>query len=69
MATVTRFQAMPLMNAVWYDPVRSNILPDIQPPSAMPSMLHMMTAPTRVPASRGVKCSRTIIAYAGTMPP
>ena len=29
----------------------------------------MRTVPTRAPASFGEKCSRTISAYAGTMPP
>ena len=44
-------------------------MPDIQPPSAMPNIVHMMTAPTRVPASPAAKCSRTMIAYDGTIPP
>ena len=53
---------MPLTNAAWYEPVRSKITPDIQPPSAMPKSVAMITAPTRAPASRGGKYSRTMIA-------
>ena len=40
---------MPLRNAAWYEPVRSNTLPDIQPPSAMPNSVHISTVPTRAP--------------------
>ena len=47
----------------------SKALPDIQPPSAMPTSVIMMTVPTRTPASFAGKCSRTMIAYEGTMPP
>ena len=35
----------------------------------MPSMVNIITVPTRVPASREGKYSRTMIAYDGTMPP
>ena len=45
-----------------YEPVRSKIAPDIQPPSAMPTIVAMTTAPMRAPASRGAKYSRTIMA-------
>ena len=36
--------------------------PDIQPPSAMPSSVAIRTRPRRVPASRGEKYSRTMMA-------
>ena len=49
--------------------VRSKMAPDIQPPSAMPTMVAMMTSPTSVPACCGGKYSRTMMAYIGTMPP
>ena len=35
----------------------------------MPTIVAMITRPTRVPASCGGKYSRTMIAYIGTMPP
>lgn len=35
----------------------------------MPTSVAMMTAPVRAPASRAGKCSRTMMAYEGTMPP
>ncbi len=60
---------MPLRNAAWYEPVRSKTLPDIQPPSAMPKSVNIRIVPTRAPASAAGKCSRTMIAYDGTMPP
>ena len=60
---------MPLTNAARYEPVRSKITPDIQPPMAMPNSVAVMTRPTREPASRPGKYSRTMIAYDGTMPP
>ena len=59
---LSRFQPMPLRNAARYEPVRSKIAPDIQPPSAMPNSVHMITVPTRAPASRGGKYSRTMMA-------
>ena len=62
MPRLSRFQPMPLTKAAWYEPVRSKTLPDIQPPSAMPSSVAISTAPTRAPASAGGKCSRTMIA-------
>ena len=62
MPRLSRFQAMPLRNAAWYEPVRSNTLPDIQPPSAMPKSVHIRIVPTRAPASSAGKCSRTMIA-------
>ena len=61
-AMFSRFQAMPLTNAAWYEPVRSNTSPDTQPPSAMPSSVDISTVPTRAPASCGGKYSRTMIA-------
>ena len=69
MLRLSRFQAMPLRNAAWYEPVRSNTLPDIQPPSAMPNSVNIRIVPVRAPASAAGKCSRTMIAYDGTMPP
>mgnify|MGYP007024639632 CR=1 FL=1 len=36
--------------------------PDNQPPSAIPTKVAMITAPTRAPASSGAKCSRTMMA-------
>src|SRR5260221_4360897 len=69
MVRFRRFHAMPFTKAAWYEPVRSKIFPDIQPPSAMPSMGHMMKAPTRAPPSDAGKCSRTMMAYEGTRPP
>ena len=53
---------MPLTKAARYEPVRSNIAPDIQPPSAMPNSVAISTVPTRAPASPGGKYSRTMIA-------
>ena len=53
MPRLSRFQAMPLTKAAWYEPVRSNTLPDIQPPSAMPNSVRISTVPTRAPASAG----------------
>ncbi|MCY1231742.1 hypothetical protein D3C86_868060 [compost metagenome] len=35
----------------------------------MPNSVNISTVPTRAPASLGGKCSRTMIAYEGTMPP
>ena len=35
----------------------------------MPNSVHISTVPTRAPASAGGKCSRTMMAYDGTMPP
>ena len=69
MLRLSRFQAMPFRNAAWYEPVRSNTLPDIQPPSAMPSRVNIRIVPVRAPASAAGKCSRTMIAYDGTIPP
>jgi hypothetical protein len=59
---LSRFQAMPLTKAAWYEPVRSKTWPDIQPPSAMPNSVAISTVPTRAPASAGGKCSRTMMA-------
>ena len=42
---------MPFTNAARYEPVRSKIAPDIQPPSAMPNSVAISTVPTRAPAS------------------
>ena len=62
MLKLSRFQASPLINAAWYEPVKSNTLPDIQPPSAMQIMVAKITLPTRAPASLGGKYSRTMMA-------
>jgi len=62
MVRFTAFHARPFTKAALYEPVMSNTLPDIQPPSAMPKSVHMITAPTRHPASLAGKCSRTMIA-------
>ena len=62
MLRLSAFHITPLRKAAWYEPVRSNTLPDIQPPRAMPIMVAMMTAPTREPASLAGKYSRTMIA-------
>ena len=62
MLKFSRFHSVPLMKAAWYEPVRSNTLPDIQPPSAMPTSVAMITEPTRLPTSAGGKCSRTMMA-------
>ena len=53
---------MPLMKAAWYEPVTSKILPDNQPPNAMPIKVAMMMVPVRAPASLAGKCSRTMMA-------
>jgi len=50
------------LKAAWYEPVRSNTLSLIQLPSAMPSMVHMITVPTIAPALAWLKYSRTMIA-------
>ena len=60
---------MPLTNAALYEPVRSKIAPDIQPPSAMPNSVAVMTRADARAGFRGGKYSRTMIAYDGTMPP
>ena len=52
MPRLSRFQAMPLMNAAWYEPVRSNTLPDIQPPSAMPNRCTSARADPRASLGR-----------------
>ncbi len=66
----SRFHASPLRNATRYEPVRSKIQPDIQPPSAMPNSVAIMhEADAATPASCGEKYSRTMMAYIGTMPP
>ena len=57
-----RFQTMPLTKASRYEPVRSKIAPEIHPPRAMPTIVAMKTLPIRIPASRGAKYSRTIMA-------
>src|SRR5262249_25414972 len=59
---LSRFHASPVAKAARYEPVRSKIAPDIQPPSAMPSSVAISTMPTRVPASCGEKYSRTMMA-------
>ncbi len=40
----------------------SKIAPESQPPSAMPKSVAMSTMPVRVPASSGLKYSRTMSA-------
>ena len=48
-----------------FGPSCTSILTD----DTMPTIVIMMTAPTRAPVSAAGKCSRMMIAYEGTMPP
>jgi multiple antibiotic resistance protein len=50
-AMFSRFQPKPLRNAARSERVASNMMPDIQPPIAMPAKVAESTSPTRVPAS------------------
>ena len=58
----TTFHAIPLRNATRYEPVKSKITPDIQPPSAIPMSVAVMTMPMRAPASFDGKYSRMMMA-------
>src|ERR1700760_867416 len=67
MAAFSTFQPIPLMKAPWYEPVMSNSLPPIQPPSAMPSTVEETVRPTRLAASRRGKGFAKMMGWGGAV--